>query len=1010
MFELITGKAGSGKTGIISSRIADAVRRGEAGSYLLVPELFSYEAQRELCRVCGDSMSLYASVTTFTALYRELTGKLGGGALPYIDDGGRLLCMSLALRELQKSEGLRYFKTNAHKSEVSGMMLSALDEMKQSSVTADMLREISPNFDESLSEKLEDLASVSLRYDELVSASHIDPSDALTMLVSLIEQSSLGPQNTFYVDGFIGFTESEYSVLRALLKKGVNMVVCLTYDKAEDINPEYQLPISTAGRLCKIADELGISRISGRPSLAEKNASYETYSCTSVLEECEFAAVKTLELIRDEGCRYRDIAIAVRGFEDYRSVLESTFEKFDIPLYTARKESLVSKPLPVFILCAHDIARNAFLSDDIIALVGTGLTCLDSSEADELCEYVFRWGLREGHWRSSSPWHQHPDGYGGKYTDDVFEKLRSINASRAKIGPALIKFTDASAAASTVYDHASALYKLLEDMEVSRRIDDSDASLWEICIHALEQMVEILGEKQIDCDEFYRLYMLMLSKYDIGSIPDSVDSVSAGDFDRMRRRNIRYLIVLGASDERLPAARKDEGLFSEDERQALNDEHLFFGGNTEDRLFREFSLIYNCFSLPSEKIFYCYFGNPSYLIPSKKDEVIKYRALKPVEPISPARGKLSNQSVTALYGNNIYISASKADKFYSCKYSYFCQYGLRARPYVEASFSYPEVGTFVHFVLENVAKEVSSLGGFASVTDDELNVMTRKYMDEYISFELNGFSEKSDRFIYLFRRVESDTFSIVLDTAKELRKSDFTPFAFELNFSDREKFAPISLNGGKDSLVMSGIADRVDEWNNDGRRFIRIVDYKTGNKKFCLSDIWHGMGMQMLLYLYALAQSEGEGTVPAGVMYVPAKNKYVSFKASPSDDEITAARSKGLNRSGMMLSSFGVPNAWETGDEKIYSPKDSEMTLPQFELLSKHITHRLGEMASCLRNGDIDADPAKKGSDFFACSLCDYCGSCGFTDGEHGESVRTLRTLDDEIVWGKMEEEVFSDE
>lgn len=1003
MFKLITGKAGAGKTAKIFGEIKKAVEDGKSGSYLLVPELFSYEAQKELCRVCGDSLSLYAQVTSFTGLAYQLASELGGASLPYMDEAGRLLCMSLALRELQKSGALRYFKSNAHKSEISQLMLSALDEMKRSSITASELSTLSEMLEGNLADKITDLSSCAERFDELVAQTHLDPSDRMSVLAGQIERSSFSNSDSFYLDGFNGFTESEFRVIRALLKKGVNMTVCLTMDKFDDGSEFFALPNATARRLKQMALELNLEFVAERYFSEATEASREFHVCANIVEECEFAAVRTLELVKETNCRFRDIAVAVRGFDDYRSMLESTFDKFSIPLYTARKENLTSKTLAVFVSCAFDICQNGFPVDDVISLVGTGLTGLDERQSDILTEYIFKWNLREGHWRQENSWHQHPGGYGESYSDETYALLSEINGARRLIGTPLVAFSDACKSAVTVHDHALALAALFEDMHVSRHMDDTESQTWDVCITALEQMDAVLGPKSIETDEFCRLYLLMLSKYEVGTIPDSVDSVSAGDFDRMRRRHIRHLIVIGASDERLPSSRSEDGLFSADELEILAANKLEFGGCSDEKLFREFSLIYNCFSLPSDSLIFAYSGNPSYII-DQAGEAGKYIPVYPVELPAFDRGRLSENSVRLLYGNNLRINATRADRYYSCKYSYFCRYGLKANPYKSAQFDASEIGTFVHYVLEHVARECAEAGGFKNVSDDKLMSMTRDCIDTYIHENLNDFSEKSDRFVFLFKRIRNDVFSIVLDMASELRRSDFVPCEFELNFADPERFDSLKINDGKDSLVMSGIADRVDEWKQGDKRFVRIVDYKTGNKKFSLSDIWYGMGMQMLLYLYALAMSENGNVIPAGVMYVPASNRYVTLPAAPDDGEAEKKRMSDKRRSGIVLDSFGVPDAWENGEEKIYEPKSSQMSIHQFDLLSKLIAQRLGEMACGIRDGNIDADPCRKGSEGPACMYCDFRDSCGFSDGENGESFRKLKRLSSDAVWDRIEE------
>ena len=89
MLRFLIGKAGAGKTAAVIREIKENMERGIGGNILLVPEQYSHEAERELCRVCGDRLSLYAEVLSFTGLSRRVEAKRGGTAAPWLDQGGR---------------------------------------------------------------------------------------------------------------------------------------------------------------------------------------------------------------------------------------------------------------------------------------------------------------------------------------------------------------------------------------------------------------------------------------------------------------------------------------------------------------------------------------------------------------------------------------------------------------------------------------------------------------------------------------------------------------------------------------------------------------------------------------------------------------------------------------------------------------------------------------------------------------------------------------------------------
>ena len=251
------------------------------------------------------------------------------------------------------------------------------------------------------------------------------------------------------------------------------------------------------------------------------------------------------------------------------------------------------------------------------------------------------------------------------------------------------------------------------------------------------------------------------------------------------------------------------------------------------------------------------------------------------------------------------------------------QYGLRARDRRPAGFEAPEIGTFIHYLLENVAREVKTRGGWAAVQQPELRQLVREYTDRYAREEIDGYQEKSARFRYLFSRLRTAAYAIVEDMAGELAQSDFSPVAFELGFGGKDGQLPaVTITEGDQRLSVSGKVDRVDGWLHDGRLYLRVVDYKTGKKSFDLSDLRYGLGIQMLLYLFTLEQ-EGRSLFrlshrPAGVLYHPAREVILKADRGIQPEKLQLALQSALRRSGMVLSDPQVLRAM--GAQRLESP------------------------------------------------------------------------------------------
>lgn len=1107
---LITGKVRSGKTSFIIGEIRDAVRTGTARSLLLVPEQYSHEAERELCEACGDRLSLYAEVMSFSGFARWSMGLHGGGAELRLDKAGRLLCMASALKELQPV--LRVFGRAADNIDLQQLLLQEADTLRAAASDSGTLRELAEELDGELSAKLKELALILDTYDAVTERAGAAKEEPLCLLSRQLEQFGLPEFDRIYVDGFIDFTGLETEVLRTLLRRGKELSVCLP--ATEQNNEEFLLPSRLALETLREAAESAGAEIreetvdlrerkSPLPYFADHLFDYAAASSEAadgsirLLQaenprlECEAAAAEILRAVREEGCRWRDIAVAVRGFEDYRGILENCFRRYEIPLFVTRRDRIAEKPLPLWIESACDILLSGWDVEDVTAYLRCGLSGLEEERCDELCRYLYKWQLKGSAWLRPEPWRQHPDGYGKPWTEEVVRRLRRINRARQIIAGPLLKLKERAAAAATAAGQAEAMAAFLRETHAARQLEKrvqrleqqgnlelraEYSQLWALCLEALRQITAVLGDKPMDLASFRDTLHAVLAEYDIGLIPVALDRVSAGDFDRMRRRNIRRLIVLGCTDDRLPGTRAGNGIFNSAELELLAEHKLMIGGG-EAELWREYAMIWHTLSLPKDRLILSFPAtglkgevqipamvfHQAQRIFSLEPEHVRKETLRlssrqsalalavsaqrpgagPEENAAAAwfqihepqrmekllhdavlrRTDLSPGAVEALYGRRIRISPSRLESFAACRFGYYCNYGLKAEEDRPAAFRAPEIGTFIHTVLEQTAREVAAKGGFRAVSDEQLREITDAAVADYVAAELSGFREKSARFRYLFERVCRDVWQIVLDTAAELRRSDFVPLSFELDVSRLGDDKPsdleaetedISAAEGGEAFRLTGIADRVDGWIRGDSLWLRVVDYKTGHKKFSLSDVWYGRNMQMLLYLFTVCDHAealyGKPALPAGILYLPAREELLQFDHAPDEEETASRRMKGKRRSGLVLDDPELIEAWEQGEDKQYIPvrvlrSDPLVSLEQMGLLRRHVESSLREMAEEIRSGSIAVHPSYVSESDNACRNCPYHQICRFEEGENGEFSNPTPRLDDAAVWTQLQEE-----
>lgn len=809
------------------------------------------------------------------------------------------------------------------------------------------------------------------------------------------------------------------------------------------------------------------------------------YEATTAYAEMEYVSAQIRQMLRG-GYRCRDIAVTARDLTEYAPVLEHIFARDGIPVYMSRRSDILQKPPLLLVLGALDAVTGGFEYEDMFRYLKTGLAGIDRAECDKLENYVVLWEIRGKMWLRDVPWTANPDGYGAEMTPERRERLEEINAIREKVRLPLLPLYENMKSPSAAADKAAALYRFARQAGVpqllgqqaqalmqSGRVQTAEEyrQLWEIFCTVLDQFAEILGDTALTGEEFCRMLRLVLTQYSVGTIPATLDQVKVSEMTRADRRTVRALFLLGCNDHLLPRVDQAGGILERRDRAFLREHDLPLADATFDELDQELQNIYSTLTRPTELLHVSYPTvsldgsalRPAFVVErirrllpdvALEREDGEYRLTVPAtaleaagrspdsalaayfradprtEPVLEAigraklldRGRLSPAAVRTLYGTQVQMSASRMDRMKSCHFGYFMEYGLRAKERKAAGFQAPEIGTFIHYLLENVLRAVRDRGGFDSVTQPELDALVQRYIREYADTRIDRYSEKSARFRYLFERLQRTACAIVNNVADEMRRSDFKLMEFELSFGGREADLPaVSVEREDISLRLVGKVDRVDGWVKDGKLYLRVVDYKTGRKSFSLSDVQYGLGIQMLLYLFAL-EREGEKhfgmpVVPSGVLYLPARDVIVSEKRDASPAKIESDIQKELRRSGLVLEDAQVLRAMEHDalEKPVYLPitlkkdgtiTDGVATAHELGRLGRYTEHLLEQIAGELARGNVDADPAYRTPQDGACRWCAYASACYFHPGSGTDRRRILKKASPAEVWQNIDEQL----
>ncbi len=1081
MLTLLIGTDWLANRNEILKRIARDVHNRQGNRILLVPELISHESERLLSCAAGDTSSRYAEVLSFTRLVRRVSDYCGRAVYPCMDNGGRIVAMASVARQL--SSQLKAYAAMETKPEFLAGLMDAIDEFKRCCITPEDLSQASFALEGSFAQKLSELSLIMESYDTLCVRGKRDPRDQMTWLLEQLEDSDFAQAHTFYIDGFPDFTRQNMAILEHFIEYSSGVTISLNCDRIGSGLLAFEKAGQTAQTLFRFAQKVGIEVsievISDQRdalkevreklfqgSISEKMSQplLQTFRSDKPFQECMSAVHQIRDLIR-AGDRFRDIAVVCSDLDAYKPFLEMIFRRYNIPFYCSGTEPILQKSVISTVLTALDAAQSGFDPQSMMRYLRSALSPLDPDLCDMLENYVIMWGIRGQKWMQE--WENHPDGLGAVWEDSSRKYLAMLNEARAAVIAPLVRLREGFRSALKVQDQVVSISRFLTDIHLEERLellaqemDDSGDhqnaqvlnQLWEILLSALEQLYDVLGELQWEVEHFTRLFRLLLSQYDVGTIPPVLDAVQMGSISAMRCNRQKHLIILGAEEGKLPGYTGSSGILTDQERVALRELGVPLTGGAMEGIQAEFAEIYGVFCGATETIRVFFSGEqPSYLfrrlaelsgdIQEANDTMgfsmadsfeagaylARWNGFKEAESLeiqedyqkvlaykNYSLGKVSKVQIQKLYGKTLNLSASQIDRFAECRLSYFLKYGLRAKERKEITVDPAEFGTYVHAVLENTARCVQEMGGFHQVSLEETMNIAHRFSEEYAA---ERFSQlESERVVYLFRRNIQELDMVVEELWQELKDSLFEPVGFEVNFGGSEGLPPIAIPNNSMNAILRGFIDRVDVWQTAGSSYYRVVDYKTGKKDFDYCDVFNGVGLQMLLYLFALRSSGdaslGNRPIPAGVQYFPARAPYLPVEAMADDASTEKERKPHWKRKGLLLEDEAVLQAMEPGANPVrmcYTvKKDGTYSgdladRDQLKILERYVFHILGRMVENLAAGSVEANPYTRGTSHSACAYCPYGSICR---EESVEGRRNYKVMSAQRFWEEIGKEM----
>ncbi len=774
----------------------------------------------------------------------------------------------------------------------------------------------------------------------------------------------------------------------------------------------------------------------------ENNENLYLINAKNKQEEVFCVLSEAARLVREENYRYRDFVIIARDISEYENLLMPTAQKFNIPLFLDQRKELTYSP--IFRLAVNILtAAKKYSTDDIFNMLNCGFDILTEKETEAIYNYVYIWQINGMDWIKN--WDMNPNGFEPINDDNkkeaIIKKLEFINGVRIKIVNILNSLNFAVNYQKN--NILQELYNTLQKLDIPNKFNELSNKLpKDICylnenycrqsydafIDLLSSVNSVLKDEDFTAEDIINALKIGAENIKIGVVPQLLDEISCGSADRIRPGRPKIVFLLGLNSGEFPKISMPEGLFLTYEKERFKDLGLDFPNGLQKFITNEKFLVYSCAASAGDKIYFCntqFNGNGDYceessvltelkkiidfkkintnllgvetpksafsaikLNKSNKNDIIY--ALKKSEDFKDynfnfkSSFDLEDEKVKDIIKNEINLSASQIERYYNCNFSYFCRYILKLKKQQKAEIDVINRGTIVHYVLENIINKYKE--DIKDLTIEQIRFDVNSFMNEYLNGIVGSDFIKTPRFIYLYKKIEKITVTVVKHISDEFKVCKFKPEYCELDVG--KDIPPLILYNGKIKIVVKGKIDRTDileGFNNDN--YVRIVDYKTGKKDVNLYDLLYGLNLQMLIYLNAVIKNgnklKGYNLKPAGVLYLNAKSDLRT--ESRENDEI-------LRMDGILLNDYSVQDKMDFADGYKFIPKkplkanrksNPNISEDDFNTVFKNIDSKIINMVKEIKEGNIKVNPVTKSdSENTACKYCDFKDICKLDNKE----------------------------
>lgn len=790
-----------------------------------------------------------------------------------------------------------------------------------------------------------------------------------------------------------------------------------------------------------------------------ENENIKLYMAENPYMEVEYVASEIVELVRNNNYRYRDVAIICNNLETYSSLCKVIFDEYDIPVFIDEKKDITQNVIIKFVLAIFDIYSKSWSYDAVFNYLKTGVPEIENIY--ELENYCLKWGIR-GRKFYEINWSY--DKNGTNYEQEQKQIIEPLLILKEKID----KNKTVENICEVLYNFIVESYNKSVENDGSMKNTENIEAL-NLITNVLEQMTLLYGDEKISFDHFSNLLKAGLSAKELGQIPQTQDKVIVGDVNRSKTHKVKAVFIIGVNDGVFPSIHNSEGFFNDKDRNNLKKQGFELAKGTREKMYEENFNIYKAFSTAEERLFVSYSSSDSEgkalrksLLISKLKRIFKnieedfqkkdtiltpkitfskllnnidnkewkevlewYRKEFPEKLQKALNGlkytniasTINEENIEELYGKKLKTSVSRLEKYMSCPFSYFLQYGLKLSEKDKLEIKPIDTGSFMHEVVDSFFKRIKEKSiNVKEINDNEISDIIEIIVNEKLQYQDKfNLTAKYRTLVQRLKRVLKISIKYIVQS---IRESEFDVLATEAEFDSREgaSYSPIEMeleNGKRVSII--GKIDRIDIAKMPDGNYIRIIDYKSSTKDIDLNKVISGLQLQLLTYTDAIC--ENENVLPAGALYYTLIEPKIAERKI-NKEEIEDIIKQNFRMNGLVLADINIIKAMDTtldtgksdkipitlnANGEINFSRSKTITREEFENIQKYTNKIIKQISKEILSGNIEIKPYYNQKEKKTpCMYCTYKSICQFNSKMKNNDYRFIPNMKRQEIIEKM--------